>query len=214
MTNVRTKIFLLSPALMTGARALQLLCPRAPFAAAQAYRSDQGIPIGEAFSFMSSLYFRGKITYARQFAAAPECCAEPRLSAIYVIAPGYGLVPPQWAITSDRMRRLRRIPVDPRNRAYRKPLEEQASELASTLDWFDRQSVIILLGSVATGKYVDLLWPIFGERLLYPRSFAGIGDMSRGALLLRAAHSGQELEYVPVQTLLGKKRHAVRNSSN
>jgi hypothetical protein len=199
---------------MTGARALQLLCPQSQCAAAEAYRSGEGVPIEEAFSFMSSLYFRGKLTYARQFAAAPDSAGEPRISGIYVIAPGYGLVPPDWIITTERMRRLRRIPVDPRNRAYRKSLQEHAGELATRLGWIDEPSVVILLGSIATGKYIDLLWPIFGERLLYPRSFAGIGDMSRGALLLRAAQSREELEYVPVETLLRKKRDAGSNSSN
>jgi hypothetical protein len=214
MTNVRTKIFLLSPALMTGARALQLFRPQAKSAAAQAYRSEEGLPIGDAFSFMSSLYFRGKIAYARQFAEASETCAESGLGGIYVIAPGYGLVPPHWAITVDRMRRLRRVPVDPRNREYRKSLEDQAGMLAARLDRTGERSVVILLGSVATGKYVDLLWPIFGVRLLYPRSFAGIGDMSRGALLLRAARSRQELEYVPVETLIRKKQDAAAPNSD
>ena len=53
----------------------------------------------------------------------------------------------------------------------------------------------MLLGSIATGKYLDLLLPILGERLLFPRAFAGVGDMRRGAMLLRAAASGEELEY-------------------
>ena len=32
---------------------------------------DGGAPIGEVFSFLSSLYFRGKLTYAQRFAAPP-----------------------------------------------------------------------------------------------------------------------------------------------
>jgi hypothetical protein len=54
---------------------------------------------------------------------------------------------------------------------------------------------VVLLGSVARGKYVDVLLPIFGDRLRFPIEFVGRGDMSRGGLLLRAAASGVELVY-------------------
>jgi hypothetical protein len=57
---------------------------------------------------------------------------------------------------------------------------------------------VVLLGSIATGKYVDTLLPVLGERLLFPREFIGRGDMSRGGLMLRAAKLGEELEYMPV----------------
>jgi hypothetical protein len=60
-------------------------------------------------------------------------------------------------------------------------------------------SEVILLGSVATGKYTDTLLPILGERLLFPADFAGRGDMSRGALLLRSVAEGRELPYVPIR---------------
>jgi hypothetical protein len=56
----------------------------------------------------------------------------------------------------------------------------------------------VLLGSIASGKYVEVLLPIFGERLLFPPAFVGRGDMSRGGLMLRCAASGDELEYTPV----------------
>ena len=145
--------------------------------------------MAEAFSFLSALYFRGKIAYARRFARPPaELAAE---AGIWVIAPGYGLVPPEWALTGERWRRLRRTPVDLGSRAYTRPLAAHAAELAMRLG----EAHVILLGSVATGKYVDLLQPAFGERLVFPRCFAGLGDMSRGSLLLRAAASGVELAY-------------------
>ena len=54
----------------------------------------------------------------------------------------------------------------------------------------------ILLGSLATEKYVEPLLEIFGERLLVPVDFAGRGDMSRGGLLLRCARSRVELGYI------------------
>ncbi len=55
---------------------------------------------------------------------------------------------------------------------------------------------IVLLGSVATAKYLDVLSGVFGDRLSFPSDFVGRGDMSRGALMLRAAAAGAELEYV------------------
>jgi hypothetical protein len=200
------KLFLLSPASATGVRALQLAAPGASFAAACRLRSPSGLPIGEAFCFMSALYFRGKIAYASRFAAAwpwppapahpeppaplaPPACAG---SSILVIAPGFGLVPPDWPLTAERLRKLARTPVDPARRAYSGPLRRDARALAAVLPAAAR---VVLLGSIATGKYLDLLVPIFGERLHFPRAFAGTGDMRRGALMLRAAASGEELEY-------------------
>ena len=59
------------------------------------------MPIAEAFAFMSALYFRGKIAYARRFASGADC--------IYVITPGYGLVEPEWRIDQERMKKLLRI---------------------------------------------------------------------------------------------------------
>ena len=59
---------------------------------------------------------------------------------------------------------------------------------------------MVLLGSVATGKYVDVLLDVVGERLLFPTDFVGRGDMSRGALLLRAVRERVELAYEPVAT--------------
>lgn len=180
------RIFLLSPANVSGARAVQLLSPRASFEAARRYRTPEGVPVAEAFSFMSALYFRGKVAYARRFAIPG-----PDESAL-VIAPGYGLVPLGWALTEERMRKLKRTNVDLRSRTYRKALTDHAKALAQRLP---PDAEVILLGSVATGKYVDILLPLFGDRLRFPRCFAGIGDMSRGSLMLKAAASGEELEY-------------------
>jgi hypothetical protein len=181
-----SKVFLLSPANLSGLRAKQLMSPRANFEAAQLYRSSEGVPIALAFAFMSALYFRGKIAYALHFAPMEN---------IFVITPGFGLVPPDWRITPERMKVLQRTEIDVRKKNYRKPLEETASALARKLD---ENAQVVLLGSVASGKYVDILWPIFGERLVFPSIFAGLGDMSRGGLLLRAARADRELDYSPL----------------
>jgi hypothetical protein len=182
-------IFLLSPASTGGTRAKQLTSPRAQFAAAVAYRNG-GVPICDAFAFMSALYFRGKIAYARRFA---QPSAELGGDGIFVIAPGFGLVESDWVVNEERMARLRRTAVDAKKRTYRKPLEETARAIVSRLDGDSR---VVLLGSVATGKYVDVLRPIFGDRLRFPAAFAGLGDMSRGGLMLRAVRADQELDYV------------------
>jgi hypothetical protein len=56
----------------------------------------------------------------------------------------------------------------------------------------------VLLGSIATAKYSSILSEAFRERLRFPSSFIGRGDMSRGGLMLRCARAGRELEYVPL----------------
>jgi hypothetical protein len=185
-----SKVFLLSPASLNGIRARQLTSPRAKFELARQYQSGNGVPIADAFAFMSALYFRGKIAYARHFA-----------DLIFVIAPGYGLVPPDWMITEERMKIMKRTPVDASKRNYVRPLREHAKLLASHLESGSR---VVLLGSVASGKYVDVLQPIFGDRLVFPEVFAGLGDMSRGGLMLRAVRANRELEY----TTLDAPRHA------
>lgn len=188
-----SKIFLLSPANTSGLRAKQLVSPNASFEAARLYRSAEGVPISLAFAFMSALYFRGKISYALHF-------ADPSPEGIFVIAPGFGLVPYDWRITEERMKVMAKTDVDVRVPKYRKPLERDAVALAATLG---DDAEVVLLGSVATGKYVDVLLPLFRGRLRFPAAFAGLGDMSRGGLLLRAVRANRELEY----TTLDAPRH-------
>lgn len=190
-------IFLLSPASTGGIRAKQFTSPNAKFEAARLYRSPEGVPIAMAFAFMSSLYFRGKIAYALHFAVPSVAIGG---YGIYIIAPGFGLVPPDWRLTPDGMKVMARTPVDASKRAYRKPLERDARALAGRLEPDAR---VVLLGSVASGKYVDILWPIFKHQLRFPSAFAGLGDMSRGGLMLRAVRAGRELEY----TTLDAPRH-------
>ncbi|MEA2162693.1 MAG: hypothetical protein QOK37_820 [Thermoanaerobaculia bacterium] len=193
-TVVPSKIFLLSPANTSGIRAKQFTSPRAGFEAALQYRSPEGVEIARAFAFMSSLYFRGKIGYAQHFAEPVDG------GGVFVITPGFGLVAPDWRLTEERMKVMSRTPVDAAKRNYRQPLERDARSLAATLD---DDAQVVLLGSVASGKYVDILWPIFENRLRFPAAFAGLGDMSRGGLMLRAVRANRELEY----TTLDAPRH-------
>jgi hypothetical protein len=67
---------------------------------------------------------------------------------------------------------------------------------------------VILLGSIATGKYVDVLLQHFATKLFYPLEFVGRGDMSRGGLLLRSVSAGSELSYAEIKAgekLTGKR---------
>ena len=183
------RLFLLSPASLDGVRAKQLTSPRASFDAAVQYRSPEGVPIADAFAFMSALYFRGKIAYARRFAVPSASVGG---GAVFVITPGFGLVPPEWRITPERLRKMRRTGIDVESRSYVRPLSEHAERLAGTLE---PEAEVVLLGSIATGKYLDVLLPSFGRRLRFPAAFAGLGDMARGGLMLRAAREGRELHY-------------------
>lgn len=183
-TDMPPKIFLISPANLSGLRAQQLASPRAQFDAAVRFRSAEGVPIADAFAFMSALYFRGKIAYARHFADPPE--------GVFVITSGFGLVPPDWPLNEERMKRMQKIDIDASARNYAKPLRDHANQLTSMLA---PDAQVILLGSVATGKYVDVLKPILGPWLRFPRVFAGLGDMARGGLMLRAVRANRELEY-------------------
>ena len=57
----------------------------------------------------------------------------------------------------------------------------------------------ILLGSIATRKYLDVLLAAFPQELLFPAEFVGRGDMSRGGLMLRSVDAHLELAYVLVR---------------
>ena len=76
---------------------------------------------------------------------------------------------------------------------FREPLVQSARHLALQLG---ESCEVVLLGSIATDKYLDTLASIFGDRLRFPAEFAGRGDMSRGGLLLRCVTEQRELTYV------------------
>jgi hypothetical protein len=185
------RIFLLSPAHCGGRRAKQVLSPHASFALAAQLRSPEGAMLGDVFAFVSGLYFRGKLTYARQFAAPPDGDAP----GVHVITPNAGLRSPDTFVTHKAITAFGGDDVHQDNASYRRPLERSAKALAREIG---PDCDVVLLGSIASPKYVDVLLGIFGERLRFPIDFVGRGDMSRGGLLLRQAREGVELEYGPV----------------
>lgn len=198
------RIFLLSPAHCGGNRARMVLSERATFALAARLRAAEGAPIGEVFSFLSGLYFRGKLAYARAFAAPPDPQSPVSGAGVFVITPNAGLRSADTLVTRDALLRFAAVDVDPADARYRRPLEHSARTLARDIG---SGCEVVLLGSIASPKYVDVLLKIFADRLLFPAEFVGRGDMSRGGLMLRCAAAGEQLTYVPVA---GTVRHGQR----
>ena len=190
-------IFLLSPAFCGGKRAQLLLRERATFPLAQRLRESGGVSIGEVFSFVSGLYFRGKLAYARQFARPAR-----GVPGVMVITPTLGIVETETAVSRDHLAEFGTIDIARHDARFTTPFERDARRLASQCG-----GTVVLLGSVATGKYVDVLVELFGERLLFPVDFVGRGDMSRGGLMLRSVREKRELNYIPVA---GAIRHGPR----
>jgi hypothetical protein len=184
------RIFLLSPAYAGGERARMILSDRAEFELAQKLRCKRGAPIAEVFTFLSGLYFRGKIAYATLFARHA-----PGIPGVFVITPTRGLVDARTRIHLDDLREFATVNIHNDDPRYRAPIERDACVLAKKLP---PESEIILLGSIATGKYVHVLLATFRDRLRFPVDFVGRGDMSRGGLMLHCAVDRQELPYIAV----------------
>ncbi len=176
------RLFLLSPANAAGPRG-QLLRTSPNIELGARLRSQEGAPIGEIYRFISGLYFRGKLAYAERFAPARS----------FVITPCRGLLRPDRPLTSGEFEALARVPIDADEPRYLAPLIRDLEHLTAT--W---PGDVVLLGSVASPKYTRPLLEMLGGRLLFPATFVGRGDMSRGGVLLRAVRAGQELDYVPV----------------
>ncbi len=193
------RIFLLSPAYAGGRRAQMVLSERAQFALAKKLRSETGAMIADVFAFLSGLYFRGKLAYANTFAcpASDDC-------GVFVITPTRGLVDARSTITLSDLREFATVNINEDDPRYRRPLERSVRQLRRNLaDDCD----VVLLGSIATAKYVDVFLKHFEGRLRFPADFVGRGDMSRGGLMLRCAADRTELQYISVAgaVLKGKR---------
>jgi hypothetical protein len=180
------QVFLLSPARADGRRAQLLTRPQAAFELArQAQIGDASL--ADVFAFCSGLYFRGKLAYGQRFARPPA-----ELAGVQVITSTRGLLPAEARIGVDELREFLTVSVAADETRFTGPLRRSAEALAMA------SCDVILLGSIATGKYVDCLLPILGDRLLFPSEFVGRGDMSRGSLLLKCVQRNEELNYIPV----------------
>ena len=182
------RVFLLSPASCRGRRAQLVFRDGADFALARTLRGEAGAALGETFTFLSGLYFRGKLRYATTFGRAPD-----GVLPVHVITTTRGLVAPDAPVTLHDLREFAAGDVRADEPGFVAPLERSARALASALAEDDE---VVLLGSIASDKYLDVLLRVFDGRLRFPEAFIGRGDMSRGGLLLRAADEGRELDYL------------------
>jgi hypothetical protein len=183
------RIFLLSPANTAGKRASYLFNESATFELARQLRTPAGATIGETFAFLSGLYFRGKLAYAHRFASAPT-----ESHGAWVITTSRGLVRSDTFITLADLRAMSQVSIHPDEPLYRKPLQDSSRALFKS----HPRAQFILLGSVASGKYLDILADIFCDQLFFPQPFAGLGDMARGGMMLRHVRENREMEYVPL----------------
>jgi hypothetical protein len=193
------RVFILSPANCNGLRAQWLLRKNSQSDLAQRLRSA-GAPLGEVFTFLSALYFRGKLAYAQAFAHPPF--ASP---GIFIITPTAGLVPHDTLIQLANLRRFGRVPIHLKNQVYCSALRRSSKKLAGLVG---SDCEVVLLGSLASRKYLEILSPIFGTRLIVPAEFIGLGDMSRGGLLLRSVQENRELNYVDGTVLTAQSKSA------
>ncbi len=139
-----TRVFVLSPAYAGGERARMMMRDQAQFPLARRLRGPDLPTLGEVFTFLSGLYFRGKLAYARAFAAA-----NAGTSAVLVITPNRGLLPADLPIGLPELRAFAEVDIDQDDPRYRQPLERDVRKLAKHLP---ADIEIVLLGSVATGN--------------------------------------------------------------
>src|SRR5262249_23320689 len=149
------------------------------------------------------LFLRAKGSSARDYAAHKEVDNRIIGAGVHVITTNAGLRSPDTRVTRSAIRQFAAEDIDPDNRAYRRPLEQSARSLRREIG----DCEVVLLGSIASPKYVDALLQIFAARLVFPAAFGGGGAMSGGGLLLRHAPATAELSYVPTA---GAARHGPR----
>lgn len=201
----RSRVFLLSPARLDGERGKLLFQPASLFPVARALRTREGCAIGDVFAFVSGLYFRGKLAYANAFARAPATATAAWMGhGALVITQNRGMVPVDTRVCLEHLEAFASTDIHANEPAFRKPFTRDARMVAEALG---DEGEVVLLGSIASAKYVDALLEVFDDRLLFPGDFVGRGDMSRGGLLLRAVDARQELAYIPVK---GATRKGVR----
>ena len=187
-------VFLLSPAFCGGRRGAVLLKENGASQPAQRLAAGT-LSLGEAFSFVSGLYFRGKLAYARHFAAG-------RTPGVAVITPTRGLQPPELIVDGGLLREFVGVDLGSGDPRYLEPLVRDLRDLSARLP---PDAKAVLLGSVATAKYLEPIADVLGDRLFFPREFIGRGDMSRGALLLQRVDADHELDYMPFSTGVARR---------
>src|SRR3954470_16973395 len=145
---------------------------------------DIHVPVGPVFP--------GQVSLRRSVRAAP---GGARIRSVRDHAES-GLLIPSVRITLDELADLAKTDIGASAEEFRNPLQRDAKALAQALG---TRGEPVLLGSIATPKYVDVLLSAFPQELLFPTEFVGRGDMSRGGLMLRALDAHRELAYVAVR---------------
>jgi hypothetical protein len=196
-----SRVFILSPARADGRRAQLLTRPQAAFELARQMQIGDAA-LGDVFTFCSGLYFRGKLAYGRKFAQPPD-----GIPGVQIITSSRGLLSAETRIGTAELREFVTVAVDADEARFTDPLRRSAEMLAAAT------CEVVLLGSIATGKYINCLLPILGPRLLFPSAFVGRGDMSRGALLLRCAARDEELNYIAVSRSNRRGPRPVKSSA-
>src|SRR4029079_7723473 len=120
------RIFLLSPAYAGGERARMILRDQAQFSLARKLRAKSGAPIADVFTFLSGLYFRGKIAYANAFARPAR-----GTSGVLVITSTRGLIDARTRICLDDLREFAEVDIHEADPRYRLPIERDARHLAT-----------------------------------------------------------------------------------
>lgn len=197
----RPRIFLLSPATAHGARARGLIAPE-PRSPTARQLASAGMRLGDVFTYLSGLYFNGKLTYARRYATPPASLGG---EGIYIITMTDGILTPDHRVCVDDLRRY--AAAERQTDEGRHAFEVSARALAMTIG---PRCDVVFMGSVASGKYTDIIEPAFGERLLFPLELVGRGQLSRGALLFRCVKEDRELEYALMSELVDRGRSALR----
>ena len=98
------------------------------------------------FAFLSGLYFRGKLAYARAFARPPDPDSPLSGAGSFVITPNAGLRSIDTPVTLGALRNFARVDIDSANAKYRRPLEDSARAIA---DDIGPECAVVLLGSIA-----------------------------------------------------------------
>ena len=150
---VRPQIFLLSPANCSGQRARIVMSERATFDLALRLRANDGAPLGDVFSFLSGLYFRGKLAYARAFARPADPTSDVSGAGVFIITPSAGLRTPETPITLSGIRGFAKVEVAIDNPTYRRPyasIGSEPSNLKKSLILSSSNDVTLKLTSLTT----------------------------------------------------------------
>ena len=203
-SHVTSQIFLLSPANCGGRRATMVMSERATFELATRLRTADGAPLGERVRVLSGLYFRGKLAYCRAFARPPDPASPISGAGSFVITPNAGLRSVDTPVTIAALRNFAGVDIDVANPKYRRPLEVSARAIAEDIG---PDCAVVLLGSIASPKYVDVLQGIFGAATAVSRRFRRPRRHEPRRPDAAVGHGGRGAAYIPVA---GAVRHGVR----